>query len=130
MNSMMSLGLLIIRLVMGLTFAAHGSQKLFGWFNGTGLKKFSASLSSMNVKPPLVNAVIAALAEIFSGLSIAAGVWMKLAAVLVVITMLVAIIKVHGKNGYLQRGGYEYHLHIMAIAIGLALIGAGKYVLF
>jgi putative oxidoreductase len=130
MNKMMSLGLLIIRLVVGLTFAAHGSQKMFGWFKGPGLKRFSEALKAMNVKPPVLGAFLAALAEIVAGLFIAAGVWLGFAAVLVVITMLVAIIKVHGKNGYLQQGGYEYNLHLIAVAIGLALIGPGKYVLF
>ncbi|MCJ7840864.1 DoxX family protein [Lederbergia sp. NSJ-179] len=127
---MMSLGILIIRLVMGLTFAAHGTQKMFGWFKGTGLRKFAETLASINVKPPMLNAFLAALAEIIAGLFIATGVWMELGAVLVVITMLVAIMKVHGKNGYLQKGGYEYNLHLIAIAIGLAFIGPGKYVLF
>ncbi len=130
MSSMMSLGLLIIRLVMGLTFAAHGAQKMFGWFKGTGLKKFSETLASMNVKPPMLNALVVASAEIVSGLLIATGLWIRLGAVLVVITMLVAIIKVHGKNGYLQKGGYEYNLHLIAIASGLACIGPGEYVLF
>ncbi|GGB42612.1 oxidoreductase [Lentibacillus populi] len=130
MGSMMSLGVLVIRLVMGLTFAAHGLQKMFGWFKGTGLKKFAEVLASMNVKPPMLNAIFVALAEIIAGLLIATGIGIRLGAALVVITMLVAIIKVHGKNGYLQKGGYEYNLHLIAIAIGLAFTGPGSYVLF
>ncbi|WAH38322.1 DoxX family protein [Alicyclobacillus dauci] len=127
---MMSIGLLIIRLVVGLTFAAHGAQKMFGWFKGPGLKGFAGWLESINVKPPLLNAFLAALFEIVAGLLFAAGVWMWLAAALITITMLVAISRVHGKNGYIQPNGYEYNLHLIAVSIGIAMVGPGQYVLF
>lgn len=126
---MLSAGLLIIRLVVGLTFAAHGTQKLFGWFKGPGLKGFAGWLESLNIKPPFLNAFVAAFFEIVAGLLFAAGVWMWVAAALIILTMLVAIVKVHGKNGYIQPNGFEYNLHLIAIAIGMALVGPGAYVL-
>lgn len=127
---MISTGLLVIRLVVGLTFAAHGVQKMFGWFKGPGLTGFAGWLESMNVKPAKLNAFLAALAEIVAGLLFASGVMMWLAAALIVATMLVAIVKVHGKNGYIQPNGYEYNLHLIAVAIGMALVGPGEYVFF
>lgn len=126
----MNLGLLIIRLIIGLTFAAHGTQKMFGWFKGPGLRGFAGWLESLSVKPALFMAFIAALSEIIAGLLFAAGLWVWVAAILMVLTMLVAIFKVHGKNGYIQPNGFEYNLSLIAVAIGIALIGPGTYVLF
>lgn len=124
----MALGLLIIRLVIGLSFAAHGSQKAFGWFGGYGPKGTGGFFDSIGIKPGVLMAVLAGLAEIAGGLLFAAGLWTPLGAALIVLTMLVAIIKIHAKNGYwVTSNGYEYNLTLIAIAVGVALIGAGEY---
>jgi putative oxidoreductase len=124
----MSLGLLIIRLVVGLTFAGHGTQKMFGWFGGHGLKGTGGWLESIGIKPGVPMAFLAALAEIVGGLLFAAGLWLPIAAGLIVLTMLVAIFKVHGKNGYwVTQNGFEYNLMLIAVAIGIALVGPGAY---
>lgn len=124
----MALGLLIIRLVIGLSFAAHGSQKVFGWFGGYGPKGTGGFFESIGIKPGVLMAVLAGLAEIAGGLLFAAGLWTPLGAALIVLTMLVAIIKVHAKNGYwITSNGFEYNLTLIAIAVGVALIGAGEY---
>lgn len=126
----MSIGLLIIRLVVGLSFAGHGSQKLFGWFGGHGLKGTAGWLDSMGMKPGILMALLAGLAEFVGGLLFAAGLWVPVAAALIVITMLVAIITVHAKNGYwVTQNGFEYNLILMAAAVGVALTGPGTYVL-
>ena len=128
---MMDLGLLIIRLVIGLSFAGHGAQKLFGWFGGYGLKGTGGWLESIGVKPGVAMALLAGLAELVGGLLFAAGVGTWVGALLIVLTMLVAIVKVHGQNGYwVTQNGYEYNLTLIAVAIGVALIGPGAYVLF
>lgn len=125
---MFDLGLLLVRLVIGLTFAAHGTQKLFGWFGGYGLKGTGGWLDSIGMRPGVMMALFAGLTELAGGLLFAAGLWMPLAAILFVIPMLVAIVKVHGPNGYWSTGnGYEYNLAIIAIAVGLAMTGAGAY---
>ncbi|NOU73323.1 DoxX family membrane protein [Paenibacillus sp. LMG 31458] len=125
---MMALGLLIIRLVIGLSFAAHGSQKVFGWFGGYGPKGTGGFFDSIGIKPGVLMAVLAGLAEIAGGLLFAAGLWTPLGAALIVLIMLGAIIKVHAKNGYwVTSNGYEYNLTLIAIAVGVALIGAGEY---
>ncbi|MEC0225617.1 DoxX family protein [Paenibacillus alba] len=124
----MALGLLIIRLVIGLTFAAHGTQKVFGWFGGYGPKGTGGFFESIGIKPGVLMAVLAGLAEIGGGLLFAAGLWTTLGAILIVLTMLIAIIKVHGKNGFwVTSNGIEYNLILIAIAVGVALIGAGEY---
>ncbi|KQX49049.1 MULTISPECIES: DoxX family protein [unclassified Paenibacillus] len=124
----MALGLLIIRLVIGLSFAAHGSQKVFGWFGGYGPKGTGGFFDSIGIKPGVLMAVLAGLAEIVGGLLFAAGLWTPFGAALIALIMLGAIIKVHGKNGYwVTSNGYEYNLTLLAIAVGVALIGAGEY---
>jgi putative oxidoreductase len=123
-------GLLVIRLIVGLTFAGHGTQKLFGWFGGHGLKGTGEWLESIGVKPGILMALVAGLAEFIGGLLFAAGLWLPVAAALIVITMLVAIFTVHGKNGYwITQNGFEYNLVLIAVAIGVALIGPGVYAL-
>jgi putative oxidoreductase len=123
-------GLLVIRLIVGLTFAGHGTQKLFGWFGGHGLKGTGGWLESIGVKPGILMALVAGLAEFIGGLLFAAGLWLPVAAALIVITMLVAIFTVHGKNGYwITQNGFEYNLVLIAVAIGVALIGPGVYAL-
>lgn len=124
----MALGLLIIRLVIGLSFAAHGSQKVFGWFGGYGPKGTGGFFDSIGIKPGVLMAVLAGLAEIAGGLLFAAGLWTPLGAALIVLIMLGAIIKVHAKNGYwVTSNGIEYNLTLIAVAVGVALIGAGEY---
>ncbi|MCQ6268550.1 DoxX family protein [Fictibacillus sp. WQ 8-8] len=125
---MLSLGLLIIRLVIGLSFAAHGTQKLFGWFGGHGLKGTGGWLESIGIKPGYTMALFAGLAEFGGGLLFAAGLVTWLGAAAIIVTMLMAIVKVHGPNGFwATSGGYEYNLILIAVALGVALTGAGAY---
>jgi putative oxidoreductase len=127
----MNLGLLIIRLVVGLLFAGHGTQKLFGWFGGYGLKGTGGWLDSIGVKPGVLMAFLAGAGELLGGLLFASGVFTWIGAALIVITMLVAIFTVHGKNGlWVTQNGIEYNVVLIAIAVGVALIGPGAYVLF
>jgi len=123
-----SLGLLVIRLVLGLTFAAHGAQKLFGWFGGHGLAGTGAFLESMGAKPGKLLAALAGLAEFGGGLVFAAGFLTPLAAAVITFVMVVAIVTVTGKNGYwITANGSEYNYAIIAVAVGVALTGPGAY---
>lgn len=123
-----ALGLLIIRLVVGLSFMAHGAQKLFGWFGGYGPKGTGGWMESIGIKPGVAMAVMAGLMEFVGGALFAAGLGTVFASLLIVMTMVVAIVKVHGQNGYwATAGGYEYNLLLIAIAVGVALTGAGAY---
>src|SRR6185295_1672714 len=105
----MSIGILILRLVVGLTLAAHGAQKLFGWFGGPGLDKTGAFLEQIGFVPGKRNAVLAGLAEVGGGLLLALGLATPIAAAIVLSVMLVAAISAHWKQGFfVQNHGYEY----------------------
>ncbi|KKC47471.1 oxidoreductase [Paenibacillus sp. D9] len=125
---MFDTGILILRVVAGLLFAAHGTQKLFGWFGGYGIKGTAGWLESLGAKPGVLMAVLAGLSELLGGLLLALGLWVWIAAALIIIPMLVAIAKVHGANGiWATSNGYEYNLILIAIALAVAFTGAGAY---
>ncbi|MGG4105400.1 DoxX family protein [Paenibacillus lautus] len=122
------IGLLLLRLVVGLSFMAHGAQKLFGWFGGYGPKGTGGWMESVGIKPGVAIAVLSGLMELVGGLLFAVGFLTVLGAALITLTMLGAIVKVHGRNGYWSTAnGYEYNLLLIAVAVGLALTGAGAY---
>ncbi|MGF7030832.1 putative oxidoreductase [Paenibacillus mucilaginosus] len=125
---MMALGLLLVRLVVGLLFVGHGAQKLFGWFGGYGPKGTGGWMESIGMKPGVLMAVLAGLMELIGGALFAAGLLTPLAAVLITLTMLGAIVKVHAQNGlWVTANGYEYPLVLIAVVIGVALTSAGAY---
>lgn len=128
---MMDTGLLIIRLVVGILFIGHGTQKLFGWFGGYGLKGTGGWLESIGLKPGVMMAFLAGAGELVGGLLFATGVFIWAGAALITITMLVATFTVHWKNGlWSAQNGFELNLVLIAAAIGVALIGPGAYTLF
>lgn len=127
---MINIGLLIIRLVVGLLFIGHGAQKLFGWFGGYGLKGTGGWFESIGMKPGVTMALFAGLAELIGGMLFALGLLTPLAAVIITGTMVMAIFKVHAPNGlWAASNGYEYNLTLIAVAVGVALIGPGLYAL-
>ncbi|GKU82008.1 DoxX family protein [Niallia sp. NCCP-28] len=127
---MIDFGLLIIRLVIGLLFIGHGAQKLFGWFGGYGLKGTGGWFDSIGMKPGVTMALFAGLAELIGGILFALGLLTPLAGIMIAGAMIVSIVKVHGANGlWATSNGYEYNLTLLAVAIGIALTGPGKYAL-
>ena len=122
----MSVGLLILRLVVGLGLAAHGAQKLFGWFGGYSIAGTGQFFEGLGFRPGRLHAVQAGLAEVFGGLFLAAGFLTPFGAAAVVAVMLVAAVSVHLKAGYFAHtGGYEYTLVLGAAALALAFTGPG-----
>jgi putative oxidoreductase len=120
-------GLLLLRVVAGLTIAAHGTQKLFGWFGGGGLKGTAASFEGLGFRPAPLMALFAGLAET-SGVLFALGFVTPLAALGMAIVMLNAIESVHWKNGFFAgKGGYEFNLQLLAIAVAITATGPGRF---
>ncbi|WP_440465138.1 DoxX family protein [Psychrobacter sp. ASPA161_6] len=118
---------LILRVPIGLILAAHGAQKLFGWFGGNGLAGTAQWLSSMGMEPGLLMAILAGGAEFFGGLALVLGLLTRPAALVAAFTMLVAIFSVHIGNGlFAADGGYEYALVLMVALLALAVQGGGS----
>ncbi len=118
---------LALRIVAGIIFAAYGAQKLFGLFGGYGLQATGQWMESIGLAPGYLMALAAGSAEFFGGLFLIAGLLTRPTAVVLAITMLVAIITVHLPNGlFMADNGYAFGLSLMAISISLAVSGAGK----
>jgi putative oxidoreductase len=123
----MSFGLLILRVVVGLTMASHGTQKLFGWFGGGGPRGTAGAFGQLGFRAPLAMALLAGLAET-SGISFAAGFLTPLAALGIAVVMLNAIGSVHWKNGFFNgAGGIEFPLVLLSAAVAVAATGPGRY---
>jgi putative oxidoreductase len=123
-----AIALLILRIVFGVSLAAHGAQKLFGWWGGPGLTGFAGWLGSMGMRAPKAAALIAALSEFVGGLAFAAGLLTPLAALAIVAVMATAIFTVHAKAGFFNgANGWEYNLAIITVAVAVAITGPGKY---
>ncbi len=130
-NSDVALG--VARLVLGIVFFAHGSQKVLGWFGGYG---FSGTMgfftSKMGIPAPF--AFLAIMAEFLGGLGLIVGFLSRIAAFGIFCNMLVAVLLVHRRFGFFanwygnQPGeGFEYHLLAMALAILIIIHGAGAF---
>jgi putative oxidoreductase len=121
-------GLLLTRVALGLLMAAHGAQKLFGWFGGYGLDGTAGFFEGLGFRPGRLFVISAAASEIGSGLLLALGLFTPLAAALMVSVMVVAAVSVHLPNGlFAQNNGIELPLVYGVIAAGIALTGPGAF---
>src|ERR1700731_5394240 len=125
---MTALGLLILRLGIGLILAAHGAQKLFGVWGGPGMARWVQSVERLRIRPAQPWAWVAALSEFGGGLLLALGFLSPLGSLAIAGAMLVAIATVHLPRGFwLTKGGYEFNLALIASVAALALTGPGVY---
>lgn len=125
---MEDIALLVLRLVLGGVFVAHGAQKLFGSFGGPGIEGTAGFHEQLGIKPAKPMAILAGLAEFVGGMLVIAGFLTPLAALALIVVMIVAIVKVHLKNGFFAAsGGYEFNLVLIAVAVALILVGSGAY---
>ncbi len=123
----MKIGRLLLRAAVGGFFIGHGTQKLFGWFDGPGLKTQASHFENMGLKPGIVHASAAGAAETFGGAGVLLGYRTPLASASIISVMLTAINRVHLKNGpWNHKGGYEYNVVLAAAAVALAESGPGN----
>jgi putative oxidoreductase len=124
----MSLALLVLRLAVGLGFAAHGSQKLFGAFGGGGIEGTGGGFEHLGLRPGRLLAWAAGTAEFIGGALIALGLVTPVAAAALIAVMTTAVLTVHVRNGFFNaNSGYEYNLVLAATAFALAGIGPGNW---
>jgi putative oxidoreductase len=122
----MDMGLLVLRLTVGVTLAAHGAQKLFGWFGGPGLDATGQGLAMLGFHPGRRHALTAGWVETLGGLLLALGFLTPLAAAVVLSVMFVAGVSAHGKKGFfIHTGGFEYTLVLGMAGLTLAFTGPG-----
>ncbi|QIJ04171.1 DoxX family protein [Shewanella chilikensis] len=118
---------LALRLPIGITFMAHGAQKLFGWFGGYGLEGTGQWMTSIGLTPGYLMALMAGSSEFFGGLLLITGLLIRPTSAVLAFTMLMAIVTVHLDNGlFMSNNGYEFGLALLAATVSLAISGAGK----
>jgi putative oxidoreductase len=122
------MGSLVLRVPVGIILAAHGAQKLFGWFGGYGLEGTGQWMSSIGLEPGFLMALLAGSAEFFGGIAILLGLLTRPAAAVSAFTMLVAIFSVHISHGlFMSNNGYEFALSLFAATLALTIQGGGRY---
>ncbi|HSS97635.1 MAG TPA: DoxX family protein [Terriglobales bacterium] len=122
-SSLSSCGLTILRIVIGIIFLVHGWQKIhvFG-FHGV-----EASFLQIGIPLPVISSAVVILVEFLGGIALILGLATRWAALLIAIDMAGAIFFVHFKGGfYVNHGGYEYALSLLAACLALTLTGAGS----
>lgn len=128
MTTIVSLGFLVLRLVTGLTLAAHGVQKLFGWFGGAGFAATAQGMQKQGFTPAWFWTSLTVLGEVGGGLSLAFGFLTPLGAAGAVGAMTMAVVKVHWRHGFWNRNqGLEFPLQLLASSLAIGLVGPASY---
>jgi putative oxidoreductase len=124
---------LVIRVVLGVIFFAHGAQKVLGWYGGHGLKGTTQFLSSLGIPLPL--AYLVCFFELFGGIGLIVGLLTRLAALAIAVVMVGAIVKVHWQNGFFlnweltpgKGHGFEANLALLGMAVACLIAGGGAW---
>ena len=120
------IGILIVRLAVGLTFAAHGAQKVFGWWAGPGFTGWTGAMTRMGLRPAPLWAALSAGIELVGGLLVVLGFLTPIAAAMVVAQSLYIVLRVHLPKGFWNKnGGIEFPLQLLAGALLIAASGPG-----
>lgn len=122
-RSAVDVSLLLLRVIVGVIFAAHGAQKLFGVWGGHGL--------SATVAPPPDGmgtiGYLVVIGEFFGGIGLIFGFLSRFSAASLIVIMIGAIVHVHGKNGFFsQKGGFEYNLALIGLLLPIFICGPGR----
>lgn len=123
----MGFGTTAVRATVGPLFIGHGTQKLFGWFDGHGLDATGGGFEQMGLRPGRRHAIAAGAAEATGGALLTLGALTPVAASLITGVMTTAIRKVHAPNGpWVTSGGYEYNIVLIGAVAALADVGPGR----
>ena len=124
----MRIGRALLRVIVGVLFVGHGTQKLFGWFGGDGPDGTAGMFEKLGLRPPKAHAVAAGTAEALGGAMLAAGLLTPVASTMLSSVMITAIRKVHAQNGvWNTERGYEYNAVLLATLFALTEHGPGPY---
>lgn len=127
LNTRAGYGITVLRIIVGIIFMAHGSQKLFGMFGGYGLEGTSQYMASLGLNPGYLMALMSGSAEFFGGLGLVVGLLARPAAVVLIVMLVIAILSVHIHNGlFMANNGYEFALALLGGAIAVLFEGAGR----
>ncbi|MBI4243962.1 MAG: DoxX family protein [Planctomycetes bacterium] len=119
-------GPLFLRIALAAIFIYHGSQKLFGIFDGPGIKGTASMFSYLGLEPATILAIMTGVVEFAGGICCLVGIFTRIAVVALTGIMFIAIVYVHGKNGFnLMNGGFEYNFAIICMCASLMISGAG-----
>ena len=118
-----NVSLLLVRVIIGVIFAAHGAQKMFGAFGGPGLEAITAP------PPDGMGAIgyAVAVGEFFGGLGLIVGFLCRFSAAALIVIMLGAIALVHGKQGFFLPGGFEFNLALIGLLLPILIAGPGRF---
>jgi putative oxidoreductase len=112
--------LLLVRVIVGLIFAAHGAQKMFGAFDGPGLAEIAKMMGPIGY--------LVAIGEFFGGLGLIVGFLSRFSAASLIVIMIGAIATVHGQHGFFQSdNGFEYNLALIGLCLPILIAGPGRY---
>jgi putative oxidoreductase len=117
-RSAIDVALLVVRIVVGIIFMAHGSQKLFGAFGGPGIAGVVKMMGPIGY--------LVTIGEFFGGLGLIVGFLSRFSAAALIVIMLGAIGMVHGKNGFFAPTGFEYPLALMGLLAPILIAGPGR----
>ena len=121
-------GIGLIRIIIGIVFMMHGSQKLFGLFGGGGLEGTAGYMASLGMEPSYWMALLAGSGEFFGGLLLLLGLFARLGAFATACVSIVALFTVHIDNGFfMSNNGFEYVLVLLITSISILLVGAGNF---
>lgn len=119
----LNLALLVVRMVVGAIFVAHGGQKMWGWWGGPGLDNVVAQMGPIGY--------LVAIGEFFGGLGLIVGFLSRFSAGSLIVIMLGAIAMVHGQNGFFMADkGFEYNLALIGLLAPILITGPGAYTIY
>ncbi len=123
----MNAGLLVLRLVILVIMGMHGTQKLFGWWDGGGLDEAARFFASQGFRPPRLMGLVAGLTQTAGALLIGVG-WASALSVAILTGVLTTVVALHLPNGLDGRKqGFEYELMILAGVVAIGLAGPGRW---